>query len=43
VSRGALVVSTIEETGNIKQVDEDDALFEIPAGFTVKSSGIPGL
>jgi hypothetical protein len=42
LSRGAMVVSNVEETGNIKQADEDAALFEIPAGFKVKSSGILG-
>ena len=41
-SQGTMVVSTLEETGNIKQVDEDPALFEIPAGFKEKSSGISG-
>jgi hypothetical protein len=43
LSHGAMVVSSLEETGNIKQADEDEALFEIPAGFKVRSSGIPGL
>jgi len=41
-SHGAMVVSTLEETGNVKQVDEDAALFEIPTGFKVKSSGYSG-
>jgi hypothetical protein len=41
-TQGAMMVSTLEETGNIKQVDEDAALFEIPPGFKVKSSGILG-
>jgi hypothetical protein len=41
-SHGAMVVSTLEETGNIKQTDEDEALFEIPAGFKEKSPGAIG-
>jgi hypothetical protein len=41
-SHGAMVVSTLEETGNIKQTDEDEALFEIPAGFKEKTFGPMG-
>lgn len=33
VTYGATVMSTLDEIGNIKQGDEDKALFEVPSGF----------
>lgn len=39
VSYGASTMSTLEETGNLKQRDEDIQLFEVPPGFKEKRPG----
>jgi hypothetical protein len=39
VSSGTKVMSTLEEVGNVKQGDEDKALFDVPPGFKEKRPG----
>jgi hypothetical protein len=34
ITNATSVMSTLEEVGNIRQGDEDKALFEIPSGFS---------
>jgi hypothetical protein len=38
-TNGAATTSRLDEIGNVKQGDEDKALFEVPAGFKEKSPG----
>jgi hypothetical protein len=37
--QGALTMSNVNEIGNVRQGDEDPALFEVPPGFTEKRPG----
>jgi hypothetical protein len=39
VSNGAVSTSRLDEVGNVKQGNEDPALFEVPAGFKEKRPG----
>ena len=40
VKYGSLVNASVDEVGNIKQGDEDPALFEVPAGFREKRPAV---